>query len=286
MESHFDLLPELHPARTIVERWARPATWFAVDEPGMGRLGQSRVGGTPDLPESVRWPTRVSAEGQTRHLDYLLQVDLADLAPRTPPGLPPAGMLWLFEEWNSPDDRDQLIVYTGEEPLMRTVRPQDDQYYVDEVIAHTLTFREGFDLPRWASDADDAFRTEVAAALHPAEPQPDDGLLDEIDALLQQQTRLLANRAFGRFFGYAGGIGHSIHDDAAVHRLDPTALYDWARRQEMDLDSSRWRNLLTVESDLDIGLVIGDAGYTVVLIHDDDLAASDFSKVFISNESS
>lgn len=281
------LIPELEPARTVVERWLRPTIWISLGDPGTGDVGQSRLGATPDLPRSITWPTRTMPNGGIRHLDYLLQINLAEVPKHDNPPLPQAGMIWLFEEWNSPDDRDQLIVYTGCEPLYPTELPPGEQVYAEGVTAHTLEFRTGHDLPRWASDDDDQFRVEVGAALHPDESDLDDDAYDDVDLLVRAQRRTLADGAFARLFGYAGGIGHSVHEDAAAHRIDPDAFYDWQKRSEMDLaDSVRWRNLLTIESKLDVGLVIGDAGYTVVLIHEADLAQGDFSQVYISNESS
>lgn len=282
-----ELIPELEPARSVVERWLRPTIWISLGAPETGTVGQSRLGATPDLPPSLAWPSRSMPGGGIRHLDYLLQINLAELPEEAAGQLPDSGMVWLFEEWNTPDDRDQFVVYTGDEPLFPTDPPGDSQNYVGHVTPHRLEFRAGHDLPTWASDADDEFRVQMGRALYPDELDLNDDLLDEIDTLVREQRRKLADGAFARLFGYASGIGHSVHEDAAAHRIDPAAFYDWPKRHEMDLsDSVRWRNLLTVESKLEIGLVIGDAGYTVVLIHEDDLAAGDFSQVYISNESS
>lgn len=279
-------IPELESVRFVIDKWARPAIWISAGEHGHGAVGCSRIGATPDLPPSVNWPSRPGSDGTLVPFEYVLQINLAELPEADTPQLPEHGMLWLFEVWNSPDDHEQLIVYTGDERLAPADLPAGEQYYADHVSPHTLTFRAGFDIPRWTSDADDEFRAELTQALYGIEAIDDD-VADTLDELIARQRRTLSDGAFAWLFGYAGGIGHPIHEDAAVHRADPTAFYDWAKRAEMDLsDAASWRNLLTVESDSSLGLVIGDAGYTVAMIHEDDLAAQDFSRVYLTNESS
>lgn len=278
-----ELIPDLERARNVIERWLRPTIWIATEEAGRGPAGRSRLGATPDLPQSVTWPSRTMADGATHHFEYLLQINLAELPETNTPALPDTGMMWLFEEWNTPDETDQLLVYTGTEPPEATESPGGEQYYIENVVPHTLSFRAGYGIPMWDSHMYTQLESEVAIALG----RPTDDFDEEIEEWLRKQRHLLAGDAFAWLFGYTGGIGHSIHDDAAVHRFDPNAMNDWKRRRAMDLsDASRWRNLLTVDSHMDVGLVIGDAGYTAVLIHEDDLAKQDFTRLYVSNESS
>lgn len=278
-----ELIPQLEPAASVVERWLRPVIWISPDVPGVGEPGRSRIGGSPDLPPSVPWPARPTPGGSEGHFDYLLQINLAELPDAGTPPLPDRGMLWLFEVWNSPDDHNQLTVYTGDEELEPTPHPPGDYNYADEVIPHMLEFRAGLDLPRWSSDADDQFRRELAEALE----LPGGEFDEQLDFWLIEQRDHMAGDAIAWLFGYTSGIGGSVHEYAETHRIEPTAMYDWARRKQLDLTgSSRWRNLLTVETNDAVCLMIGDAGYTVALIRDDDLAANDFTRVFLSNESS
>lgn len=55
-------------------------------------VGASKLGGLPDLPDSLEWPTRDSAP-----LAFIAQLNLAELAAQDPDHrLPPAGWLYFF----------------------------------------------------------------------------------------------------------------------------------------------------------------------------------------------
>ena len=261
--------------RPLLDAALRPAIWIHDDIDADGSVGQSRVGGTPDLPAGMAWP---GAESNS-YLDFLLQINLADLpVSDTTASLPRKGMMWLFEYWNSPGVR-QLFVEPGDLDLARAPSPEGVYFnYVGEVSERALRFRVGEDLPRWTSDAHDALVRQIQEEL----ALDDDDLGFEI---LSDEGRRLEERALAKLFGYTGGIGHSVHHDAEIYRIDPTATYDYARRHEIDQSGAvEWRNLLTVHSRGD--LCIGDSGNAVVLIRSEDLERSDLTKVYITHESS
>ena len=287
-------LPELlAPYREILEATLRPTIWIHTDQSGRGEVGQSRVSGTPDLPSSVTWP-----KFGDHYLDYLLQINLAELPANsgTPP-LPSTGMLWLFEGWNAPDGCQQLTMYVGDEPLI----PSEllvESYYSDTVEPHTLRFRAGFDIPHWFSDAQEQLEEQLIAAVSADRSvKPDrtseeiraDGrdVADEVDTALRSTRSQLAAGAFAKLFGWTGGIGHNIHERAFMWRDHPGLEDPYNGPATVDTNGrSSWRNLLTVDSDDVLGLYIGDAGYTAVLIHEDDLQRQDFSACYVTQESS
>lgn len=63
-------------------------------------LGASKLGGLPDLPDAVDWPT-FELEGDEKPLAFLGQFDLAEAAdcPQAFSGLPKSGLLSLFSVW-------------------------------------------------------------------------------------------------------------------------------------------------------------------------------------------
>lgn len=262
----------LEPHRDLIEEWLRPAIWIYADEESTGALGQSRLAGTPDLPTSIAWP---SFRGTL--LGYMLQINLAELPQDAAmPSLPTSGMLWLYESWTT-YTHDQLEVYTGDEPLVSSDL-LIESYYSETVKPHTLRFRSGHDLPRWSSDAEESLNNELAKRL---------SLEDPFDAyeLLEPLRDTLSDGAFAKFFGWTGGVGKDIHEDAFFHRHHP-GVDDWRERKAIDSTAkSAWRNLLTVHSSSSLNLCIGDAVSTAVLIHGDDLAVHDFSRCFVTQKS-
>src|SRR5262245_43438750 len=59
-------------------------------------IGQSRVGGVPDLPARFAWPSY-----QGKHLAFVAQIDLREVARAMPDGpLPQEGQLWFFYAWD------------------------------------------------------------------------------------------------------------------------------------------------------------------------------------------
>jgi uncharacterized protein YwqG len=126
------------------------------------RLGASKLGGSPDLPESLTWP-----EMKGRHSHFVAQVNLSELAAAAPDRrLPESGMLYFFvdlEAWfNGPrDHRAGMVVYNAgtSQKLIRTNHPSTQRKggllkFFGEQATHSyepssLHFREAITLPEW-----------------------------------------------------------------------------------------------------------------------------------------
>lgn len=249
---------------------ARPAIALHLGQAQPGQVGQSRIGGVPDLPTSIAWP---QDDRGHEFLCFLLQINLAELPVFAENPFPSQGMLYLFAaEEEAPE---QLILYTGSEPLTPAVPPAASQFVTDwyaDLIPHQLTFGLFADLPRWAT-------AEQAALCDRLE-------LDEND--YDNLTRSIAPDSIGKLLGHVAGIGHDPREDAYVVReVNPEWLYDYEQRGRLDMTGAqRWGNLLQVNSCDEVGLLIGDAGYLQLLVHEDDLQQQDFSRIYVNLESS
>lgn len=99
-----------------------PAVRFAArKEPDAGiDLGQSKLGGAPDLARGTAWPCIDLPDGEHRYLQFYGQVDLGpatETAP-APLGLPTEGLLSFFSD--HPAGRNAVILHTSpSEPLVR-----------------------------------------------------------------------------------------------------------------------------------------------------------------------
>jgi len=99
-----------------------PAVRLAArKEPDAGMdLGQSKLGGAPDLPRGTAWPCIDLPGGEHRYLQFFAQIDLgaATVAAPAPLGLPPEGLLSFFAD--HPAGSTSVILYTDpSEPLVR-----------------------------------------------------------------------------------------------------------------------------------------------------------------------
>lgn len=252
---------------------ARPALYLRLGEAGQGTPGESRIGGIPDLPDSMAWPADPLL-GRLR--SFLLQINLGDLPAFAENPFPRRGMLYLFADENE-DDADQLILYTGDEPV-RARQPAADAEFItdwyDGLIPHRLVVEPGADIPRWATDEFYAFAATV-------------GMEDDEDGLSDLGSAL-SGGSVGKLLGHVSGIGHDPRGDAYVVReVNPEWRFAYDKRRTLDMTgAANWTNLLELDSDNAVNLLIGDAGYMHVLAHAGDLRRGDFSRVWLNMESS
>jgi hypothetical protein len=99
-----------------------PAVRYATRrEPDAGMdLGQSKLGGAPDVARGIPWPCFEGPDGEPHHLQFFAQVDLgaAAAAAPVPLGLPTEGLLSFFAD--HPGSNRCCILYTSpSEPLLR-----------------------------------------------------------------------------------------------------------------------------------------------------------------------
>lgn len=275
-----DTLVEQHGLqgqRDAVLATVRPAVLLKLGEAEPGPVGCSRIGGFPDLPASIPWPAS-TLKGYYRC--FVLQINLAQLPDFENNPFPRQGMLYLFTEDN--DDRaDQIIVYRGDETLTSAEPPDSNKVVIEwfeEARPHRLTFEAIDDIPRWATDD----HVELGEILAAATDDP------EAETTLDDLGRSLSNGSVGKLLGHVAGIGHDPRESAYVSReVDPGAVSDYERRSTIDMAPARkWHNLLQVDSSNALTLMFGDAGYLNVMIHEDDLARPDFSRVYVNLESS
>ena len=87
------------PAISILTAEARECIHILHQEgPPSSHTGGSRVGGNPDLPDSVQWPAG-RIEGDTSALaDFIMQLNCAEVPVINSLRLPATGYIWVFVE--------------------------------------------------------------------------------------------------------------------------------------------------------------------------------------------
>lgn len=142
----------------------QPAVRFATrKEPDAGMdLGQSKLGGAPDVPRGTPWPCYEGADGEPHYLQFFGQVDLgtATAAAPGPLGLPSEGLLSFFAD--HPGSGRSVIFYTPpSEPLVRC------GLRIEPVPPAQLR-----PLPVWTwPSGDDALAATVESRLRPSLPE-------------------------------------------------------------------------------------------------------------------
>lgn len=251
--------------RAAIEQAAQPQIWLnqpgVLDEHAGDDLpvGTSRLGGDPDLPGHVEWPTR-----DGKHLPFLAQFDLSILPQWEGSPLPRTGWFWAFAAGGFPmesalihwaGDRGQLSRREppGEEEMILGDRVCEPRYDVVPLERPAVVFN----LPR---NGDEYWVLEKATG---GDPKLREGLSNLFDELLDEDARNddLAARFLGRI---------SIGADES-----PSVIaVEYGRRAGGD----DWISLFEITSAG--SMQWSDAGTLGFLIRASELARDDFSNTY------
>jgi hypothetical protein len=144
-----------------VEALLRPSITLGPARPRKHRLGQSRLGGVPDLPVGESWPHH-----ESRPLMFVLQVNLVEVAAawasweddETANPLPAEGMLYAFIDYD--DARVTRLLHRPSEDLAKASFP-DGLERKRRVKQASLTPKRTFSLPGYEAASDLVYALEV-----------------------------------------------------------------------------------------------------------------------------
>lgn len=255
-------------SRTVVNLpehlvWPAAAIWHTDLFPAWG---QSHFGGRPKLPANFEWPTF-----HGRPLDFLLQVDLAELAGiRTGLDLPATGRLLFFYD-------------TKEQPW--GLAP-----------AHAGSARV-VHIPEGAASERDQRAPESSVCFKPYHlrqittlPNPWSVWVDEMHLTADQRFALDEEQRPHYHAGAQIGGHPDIIQDASMDLESELASSGYDRgdgpfspysETENTRLAKQWRLLLQVPSDESLGMSWGDDGTIYFWIREADLAKRDFSRVWV-----
>jgi uncharacterized protein YwqG len=240
----------------IVENAVECAT-LSTNEPDNGSvLGVSRYGGRPDLPRDLEWPR---SDFGGRPLDFILQINFAEVPAFTGKQLPDRGTLYVFY-----DDGELILRYSPtENPDDLIATTDNDEFDLeDELKPFRVSIEATIDLPEWTSDAETAIKEALGEAFDdPREAE------DRYDALAREMRGKTQHWA-GKLQGHPAWIGY-VPDDEEAAGVD-----------------KEWILLLWLDSNRDVNSLFGDAGYVLASIPQDDLAQKNFDNIQSQLESS
>ena len=254
------------------------------DDADEGRVvGESRVGGCPDLPPDLPWP-----EAHGRPLMFVAQFDLAKIS-RYPAAreLPGHGLLSFFYDPHGEDDMSHAVrvLHLAETAALAPRKPPPGG---ERLAYHGVRVKRERELPGIASEY-------FFHALLPAEQvQPwyerlaaGDGADPPIDAdalrrLIQTMGDRDGERPMHQLLGHPDSIQGDPYLDVEV-TTNPGGWDGWRdgtpesfRLRDRAL---RWRLLLQIDATQDDELLLNqDGGYFYFWIPDDALAAHDWSR--------
>ena len=279
--------------------------------------GASKVGGEPDLPDSVEWPAGEDEEGRPAgKAEFLAQFNLAEVPDGHGLALPESGHLWVFVRATQMTRTTAAIFYhDAGQRLQPRAKPKSDyvpKYGWRELGTAALTFAPSVALPlsSWAFErlckkhGLDKGLVKLQQKLTPGMDNygPRDGIDGQIGGFsFQCEFDLPREYAITE-------LGHPefVWDDVFVPDEDLEASTDGgltflegpeSYRQEMQehLPGVRWiqENNKRIRAAADalqllfmfrpngrIGLEFGDGMYLDFLMHRDALQRLDFSKVY------
>jgi hypothetical protein len=144
---------------------ARECVHFFYNKP-KGELapGASKVGGLPDLPESVEWPAGTDDEGRPAgRAEFLAQFNLAEVPAGHGLALPKSGHLWVFvRATRLTHTTAAILCCDAGEPLRPRPKPATDwvpEYGWRDLGVAALSFAPGVSLPLSSRPFQKKFRT-------------------------------------------------------------------------------------------------------------------------------
>ncbi len=250
---------------------------------GTGSVGASRLGGVPDLPSTLAWPTR-----EDTHLTFLAQLDLSALRSSWIDGLPSSGWLYFFLGVDQPATNvtHEVLYFDGpREELSPTAPPAGTRaiegFSPRELAACELRLRPSFvvdgaaeealELEDFALEFLEATQTQLGGlpVAWDDDPRQDVHLLRSGLASLLYRTHLephhLEKQAQDAWADAdeerAEALERATEDLRAFRAEEPR------HRAEM----KRWRVLFLLASEREVGMCWWDAGLLQFLVHEDDL---------------
>jgi uncharacterized protein YwqG len=251
-------------------------------------LGASKMGGRPDLPLSLSWPTETRRPPHERDrrfnpdsedkpllpLSFVAQIRLSGVSSLDDEGLLPAtGILYFFysaeqEVWGF-DPRDhsgfKVLYYDGDETLIRTDFPSD---LPDIAYFHPCRIRpeKEISVPPPVSDWVDFLSFDADR----------NGDWDAYEQMCDEWP-------MNTMFGYADNIQgeQELECELATNGIyvGDAEGYKDPRRAPLEPSIPNWRLLLQVDSnEEDCGMTWGDLGRIYFWIRKDDLANRRFDK--------
>ncbi len=235
-------------------------------------IGQSKIGGLPDLPKSEKWFT-----WKNRSLSFIGQINFAEVKKfDMDDRLPFSGIAYFFyhaeqETWGfDPNDKGSFLVYYFDDDaqeLERKQAPSDlDEYSIYHACQLSFTSTPSLPNPYEYDELEGLFSDEEDETYHEMINDGDIfnqmlGSPNNIQGEMRLECQLVTN---GLFCGDSTG-------------------YEDPRAEELSKSKHEWTLLLQVDSNEDeAGMMWGDCGRIYFWIKEDDLKNKKFENIWMT----
>ncbi len=269
---------ELGRLADVLARFEKRAIAFRLSERSGPAATRSRLGGRPLLPSHFDWPRSTE-----RSLDFLLQIDLAEVSPLDPSGvLPPSGLLTFFYDLaNQPWGYDPAhldgfrVAFITDESLVSSDLPDATQTLPE----HGVTFTSAVTLPHFGSRSYEQLEREC----HMSETETDH-YLDFVAAYESQYYP--KGSASHRMLGHSANVQNDMQLEAELVRnglyCGDASGYNNSRAKALEAGADDWLLLLQLDSDDRADLMWGDVGMLYYWMRLDDLRARRFDRAWMT----
>ena len=254
----------------LIEPLVRPKIDFVLitSDDDKVAIGQSKIGGKPDLELNTKWPTT----NANKSLSFIGQINCSEITQHDISGLlPKSGLISFFycadqSVWGfDPKDIDRFkVIYTESmENLQRLDFPSDLEAE-SRFQPNEMKFGHSLSLPGWEHHSIDGFLT-------------DDEHHDYIE---------LSGNAKNQLLGYANCVQNPMELQCQLVTnglyCGDSSGYEDPRREELDSGKDDWVLLFQIDSDMErTGMMWGDAGKLYYWIRKQDLKHKNFEKSWL-----
>jgi len=260
LESKFELFKPLIRSKIDIDL-------FPETEGNIG-VGQSKIGGRPDLPLECAWPKTDAGKS----LAFVAQLNCEQTSTYDKESLlPKQGIISFFycadqAAWGfDPKDKDRFkVIYTEDlSKLKRIEFPDDLEEYV-RYSPNSVKFDKSLSLPGWEHDCIDEILTDP-----------------EIDSYME-----LSRGSENQVFGYADCIQRPMELECQLVTNglfcgDATG-YEDPKRKELEAGSKDWTLLFQLDTEEEKAeMMWGDGGKLYFWIRKEDLKAKNFDKSWL-----
>lgn len=253
-------------------------------------IGKSKVGGKPDLPDTVEWVTETNEEVAiekkflfipkktkrlvTKPLSFIAQINLSEVSGLDEENLlPKTSILYFFysaeqEAWGFDiKDRNKfkVLYYNGDLASLRRIDFPGDLGENGRYTPCRLISRQEISLPSEESDAYQHFSEEE--------------MEDFYEYVQGEETT-------NKLLGYADAIQGEMELECelvtnGLYCGDPSGFND-PRAKKLAPNAKDWRLLLQIDSNEECNMMFGDAGRLYFWIKKEDLLHKNFDKSWFS----
>jgi len=269
-----------------VLKYARPSirvyTEQVADEDTIA-IGQSKIGGRPDLPRNMDWVTASTEAGKVS-LHFIAQFDLKDLKPFDEENLLPEwGILYFFAgPWSirKMSDQGRVLYFDGDPSLLERKEFPDDiplnkpNEWGERYDPCSVTFVPEVNLP-----FDDAAWVEP--------DYPKGKTWEDFHRLVNSASYPPTQHPYinkvNRLLGYNYGIPEDLQLDCQLI-ADIGIDYNVSQeaRNKAEQHKGDWQLLFQMDSDTNAGMMWSDAGHICFYIRHDDLRKRDFTNMCLA----